>query len=81
MPCCNETIQSFFNEASTSINYGPSLQAAHGPAPKVTVLYWDEDLEVYVAAGIFTTISFDTYPVTEITVNHGGEASGIIKLN
>lgn len=79
MPCCNETITSFFNVASTTINYGPSLQAIHGPAPKVTVLYWDGTQ--YVAAGIFTSISFDTYPVTQITVNHGGSASGLIKLN
>lgn len=79
MPCCAETITSFFNEAVTTINYGPSLQAAHGAAPKVTVLYWDGTQ--YVAAGIFTSVAFDTYPVTTVTVDHGGPASGLIKLN
>lgn len=54
------------------------MQAAYGSAPKITVLYWDG--VQYVAAGIFTSIAFDTYPVNSITVTHGGEATGIIKI-
>lgn len=79
MPCCNPTTIPFFNEASTTISYGPSLQEQYGNAPKVTVVYWDGTQ--YVAAGIFTSIAFTGYPVTNITVDHGGSSTGIIKLN
>lgn len=78
MPCCNPTISTFFNEAVTTIAYGPALQATHGQAPKVTVLYWDGTQ--YVAAGIFTSVKFDTYPVSEIIVDHGGVSTGILKI-
>lgn len=78
MPCCNPHIETFFNVASTTINYGPSLQAEHGPAPKVTVLYWDGTQ--YVAAGVFTSVSFVGYPVTQVVVDHGGLATGLLKL-
>lgn len=81
MPCCNPLIQTFFNEPQTIISYGPGLQAAYGDAPKVTVLYWDEVNENYVAAGIFTQIALDGYPVTSITVSHGSDsATGLIKI-
>lgn len=78
MPCCNPLITHFFNEAVTTIGYSPSMQAQYGNAPKVTVLYWDG--EQYVAAGIFTSIAFTGYPVTSITVDHGGGSVGIIKI-
>jgi hypothetical protein len=54
------------------------MQAAYGDAPKVTVVYWDGTQ--YVAAGIFTSVSFDGYPVTSVTVDHGGSATGLIKI-
>lgn len=79
MPCCNPTIQPFFNVASTTIAYGPAFQAQYGNAPKVTVVYWDGTQ--YVAAGIFTSIAFTGYPVTSITIDHGSDsAQGIIKI-
>jgi hypothetical protein len=79
MSCCSPYTETFFNVSSTTINYGPSFQALYGPAPKVTVLYWDGTQ--YVAAGIFTSIAFDGFPVTSITVDHGSDgATGIIKL-
>jgi hypothetical protein len=79
MPCCEPTITPFFNEASTTLSYGPSLQAQYGNAPKVTVIYWDG--AQYVAAGIFTSIALDGYPVTSITVDHGGISTGLLKIN
>jgi hypothetical protein len=78
MPCCEPTISTFFDEEVTTISYGPSLQASYGAAPKITVLYWDG--AQYVAAGIFTEIALDTYPVTSIQVTHGGASTGIIKI-
>lgn len=78
MSCCNPTITTFFNVPSTTIGYGPSMQAAYGDAPKVTVVYWDGTQ--YVAAGIFTSVSFVGFPVTSIVIDHGGAATGLIKL-
>lgn len=79
MACCAPYIEHFSNVSSTTINYGAALQAAHGPAPKVTVLYWDGTQ--YVSAGIFTSISLVGYPVTQVVVDHGSDgATGIIKL-
>jgi hypothetical protein len=80
MACCSPYVEHFSNVSSTTINYGASLQAAHGPAPKVTVLYWDGTQ--YVAAGIVTQVRFDTYPVTQIVIDHGSVdgATGLVKL-
>ena len=55
------------------------MQAQYGQAPKVSVVYWDG--VQYVAAGILTSIKFDTYPVSNIIIDHGALATGIVKLN
>lgn len=78
MSCCTPTIIPFFNVSSSTITYGPSMVLQYGVVPKVTVLY--KDGTQYVSAGIGTQVKFDTYPVTEITVDHGGPAIGIIKI-
>jgi hypothetical protein len=54
------------------------LQGQFGLAPNVTVTYWDGTQ--YVAAGIMTQVSLVGYPVTQIIVDHGGEATGLIKI-
>lgn len=80
MSCCSPTIIPFFNAATTTVSYGPAYQSQYGAAPNVTVSYWDGTQ--YVAAGIMTQIKFDTYPVTQITVDHGGDlATGLIKIS
>jgi len=78
MSCCSPTIIPFFNEAVTTVNYGPAYVLQYGPAPTVDVLYWDGTQ--YVSAGITTEVKFDTVPVTLITVAHGGPATGLIKI-
>jgi hypothetical protein len=60
------------------VSYGPALQTQFGPAPNVTVTYWDGTQ--YVEAGIMTQVSLVGYPVTQIIVDHGGEATGLIKI-
>jgi hypothetical protein len=55
------------------------MASQYGQAPKVDVLYWDGTQ--YVSAGIMTQIKFDTYPVTQVTVDHGGNSTGIIKIS
>lgn len=78
MSCCNPTIIPFYNVSSSSVSYGPGYQAQYGPVPRITVLYWDGTQ--YVAAGIFTQIALTGYPVTSFTVDHGGPATGILKI-
>jgi len=79
MPCCSPTIIAFHNTPSTTFGYGPSMVLQYGQAPKVDVIYWDGTK--YVSAGIMTQIKFDTYPVTQVTVDHGGASSGLIKIS
>lgn len=77
MSCCNPTIITFFNSATTTVAYGPGLQSQYGPVPNINVSYWDGTQ--YVAAGIMTQVKFD-YPVTNIMIDHGGPATGLIKI-
>lgn len=80
MSCCNPIIVPFFNKASSTVSYGPALQAQFGPAPNVTVTYWDGTQ--YVAAGVMTQVSLVGFPVTSITVDHGGDLlTGLIKIS
>lgn len=78
MSCCNPTIIPFFNTPTTTVAYGPAMQSQYGQAPNVTVSYWDGTQ--FVAAGIMTQVKFDTFPVTQIDIDHGGIASGLIKI-
>lgn len=78
MSCCDPLVVPFFNEAVTTVNYSPSLQAKYGVVPNVNVSYWDGTQ--YVAAGISTQVKFN-YPTTIITVDHGSDgATGLIKI-
>jgi hypothetical protein len=78
MSCCPSQVTTFSNALSTTIAYSPAMQSQYGAAPKVTVLYWDGTQ--YVAAGIFTSIAFTGFPVTQITVDHGGPATGMVRI-
>ena len=80
MSCCSPIIIPFFNKTSSTVSYGPTLQTQFGLAPNVTVTYWDGTQ--YIAAGVMTQIKFDTFPVTSITVDHGGDLlTGLIKIS
>lgn len=78
MSCCDPFIVPFFNKSSTAIGYGPSLRTKFGLAPNVSVSYWDGTQ--YVNAGIMTQIKFNTFPVTQILVDHGGPNTGFVKI-
>jgi hypothetical protein len=78
MSCCNPITIPFFNKTTSTVSYGPALQLQFGSAPNVTVTYWDGTQ--YVAAGIMTQIKLVGYPVTQIEIDHGGMATGLIKI-
>lgn len=81
MACCAPNITFFYDAAETSITYTQPLRDTYGSRPNVFVYYWDEVLEQYVAAGIFTEIKLTGSPVDTITVNHGGSGfEGFVKI-
>jgi hypothetical protein len=74
MACCAPSVFPFNNAASSTIEYGPALQALHGGTPKVFVLYREED-GTYLVAPWFTRIEFSA---GQIRVDHGGPQIGLV---
>lgn len=68
MSCCTQNIHTFVNETVTVLPYTG--------VPDVRVFY--KVGESYEAAGVFTLISISP---TQITIDHGGPATGVVKLN
>lgn len=68
MSCCTINITPFVNQPSTTVPYS-------GNKPTVSVYYNIDG--VWQAAGVATPI---TYGAASVTVNHGGDATGIVKL-
>lgn len=73
MQCCPNDITPFTNASSTTIPYA----GAYGDTPTVDVMYENED-GTFTKAGVFTLISI--LPGS-IVVDHGGPATGFIKLS
>lgn len=69
MTCCPENITSFAGVSSTYVSYS-------GQRPTVTVLYYNAGQ--WTAAGVATGIRITD---TQVIVDHGGPATGIIKLS
>lgn len=72
MTCCESILQTFTEELITTVPYNGEF----GDEPQVDVMYLVGD--EWHAAGVFTSISRTP---TEITVDHGGEATGVIKIS
>lgn len=69
MNCCNFTIQPFAAEAITTVPYT-------GVKPTVSVAYLQPD-NTLLFNGVMTQINITT---TDVIIDHGGIASGIVKL-
>lgn len=69
MICCPVTTIPFANQSVTVVPYT-------GERPVVSVAYLNAD-NTFTLAGIMTNIVFTS---TNFTIDHGGPASGIIKL-
>jgi hypothetical protein len=80
MPCCKPYQFPFANQAFTDINYTPEMRESLGEAPKIEVFYWDPEAgEYYQTNGVpGSQMKFDG---ETISVDHGGLATGIIKLS
>lgn len=69
MSCCNLNITPFASAATTTIPYT-------GNRPTVSIIYLQDD-GTFLQAGVFTQINFTT---TDVEIDHGGLASGYVKL-
>lgn len=69
MSCCPSSITSFAGVPSTTVLYS-------GPRPTVTVLYYQSGQ--WMIAGVATPIVITD---NQVIVDHGGPATGIIKLS
>lgn len=69
MTCCSVNITPFNQVATTTINFT-------GQKPTVSVIYLQPD-NTFLIAGVFTQINIAG---NQVVVDHGGPASGYIKL-
>jgi hypothetical protein len=78
--CCDTFLFPFGNALVSDIPYTPNMQQKLGFAPKIEAYYRDETTgEFYHVSGIpASAVSFDG---SVIHVDHGGLATGIIKLS
>ena len=78
MACCSPSTFAFSNAESSTIEYGPALQAQHGSTPKVFVLYRDNDTGEFMVAPWFTRIEFSA---GQVRVDHGGPQTGVVVIS
>ncbi len=69
MICCEPIIQNFLSESITTVGY-------IGNKPTVSVAYLQAD-GTFISTGMFTQILITA---TEVIIDHGGPASGFVKL-
>lgn len=73
---CEPTIIQFTNQSTLTIPYTQSLRDSYGDVPDVQV--WISDGTNLVNMGI--TAVFDDYPVNTISIDFGGNATGIVRI-
>lgn len=71
MPCCVPIVKAFINQTATVV---PITSGA----PVVRVYYKNTD-NTWTAGGVFTQISI--IPGVSVTVDHGGPATGVVKVH
>jgi hypothetical protein len=82
MPCCPAKIIPFSHASQSVISYGDTLRNVYGNNPSVEVWYWDYSEMKYIQQGVFTEIKMSGYPlINQITIDHGGDSSGLIKIS
>lgn len=69
--CCDQNTTNFVNESVTTVAYG----GEYGEHPLVEVVYYDG--VNWIQQGMFTQVRIEP---GQIVVDHGGNATGLIKL-
>lgn len=75
---CDPTFVTFTNALTLTIPYTAAMVAKYGTVPTLKVWIYDTNGEL---VNMSVRQAFDTYPPTEIRVDLGGLASGILKIN
>lgn len=75
---CSPQFIQFTNVPTLVIPYTASMAAKYGSMPSVTTWIYAPDGSLQ-SMGIEAT--FDTYPVTKIMLNFGGNASGVVRIS
>jgi hypothetical protein len=88
--CCNPPTEvRFVNQTKTEIGYGPSLRAKHGRWPQVYLYYYNvvEEVGELNIIGVLTRVSIQRELTKlgigdpeKIIIDHGGVATGIVKI-
>lgn len=79
MACCPSTIVFFSDVLTTLIAYPDTLKAVYGAKPRVDVYYFDTDAGEFYTLNDFpgSQVIFDG----SIKIDHGGLASGYVKIS
>lgn len=75
---CDPTFVSFTNASTLTIPYTASMAAKYGQVPTLKIWLYDTNGEL---VNMSVRQAFDTYPPTEIRIDNGGIASGILKIS
>lgn len=75
---CDPTFIQFVDVATLVIPYTTSLAAKYGTVPTLKVWIYDVSGEL---VNMSVRQAFDTYPPTEIRIDLGGPATGILKIS
>lgn len=75
---CDPTFVSFTNAATLTIPYTAAMVAKYGLVPTIKSWLYDVNGEL---VNMSVRQAFDGYPPTEIRIDLGGNASGIIKIS
>jgi len=79
MACCPSNIIIFAGVALTSITYTPAMLAKYGPQPRVEVFYYDNAAKEFVTLN-GQPASLVAFNGSTINIDHGGVASGFVKI-
>lgn len=75
---CDPTFVSFTNQSTLTIPYTAGLQAKYGDLPTLKVWIYDTNGEL---VNMSVRQAFDGYPPTEIRIDLGGPATGVLKIS
>lgn len=75
---CDPTFITFTNQSTLVIPYTASMQAKYGTVPTLKIWLYDTNGEL---VNMSVRQAFDAYPPTEIRIDNGGPATGVLKIS
>lgn len=75
---CDPTFIAFTNQTTLAIPYTASMIAKYGNVPTIKAWLYDTNGEL---VNMSVRQALDTYPPTQINIDLGGLASGVLKIN